>query len=218
MQFARLADLFQFAAQFGHAVADQPSVGLDLRFAGAAQEAEAAALPFKVGPAPHQAALLIVEMRQFDLQASFCCRCPFAEDFEDQPGAVDDLALQPVFEIALLDRRQCAIDDDEIGFVQFAIGLNALDLPFTEQRVRPYSANRQDVGFDNDDSDGESKAFCLFQSRFGILVGTLPPDVRAQDKGPRTAGNLALYLIIIEDQSSSPSSSKSPLRSTCVAG
>jgi hypothetical protein len=59
--------LLQLASNSRHSVADQPPVGLDLRFAGAAEDAEAAALPLEVGPAPNQPSRLVVEMRELDL-------------------------------------------------------------------------------------------------------------------------------------------------------
>ncbi len=67
-----------------HAVADHAAVGLDLGLAGAAEEAEAAALALEVGPAAHQAAGLIVEMGQLDLQPPFGRGGALAEDLEDQ--------------------------------------------------------------------------------------------------------------------------------------
>ena len=90
--------------QLGHAVADQPAVGLDLGLAGAAEEAEAAALALEVGPGADQPPGLIIEMGELDLQPALGGRRPLAEDFEDQPGAVDHLGLGALLQILLLDR------------------------------------------------------------------------------------------------------------------
>ena len=52
-------------------------------------------------------------MGELDLEAPFPRLRPLAEDLEDQSGAVDDLGLPGALEIALLDRRQRVVDDDE---------------------------------------------------------------------------------------------------------
>src|SRR5262245_48700306 len=102
MQRAGALHLVELALDLGHPVTDQPAVGLDLGFTGAAEEAEAAALALEVGPAPHQASRLIIEMRELDLQPSFGGGGALAENLKDQPGPVDDFGADFVLEVFLL--------------------------------------------------------------------------------------------------------------------
>src|SRR5580698_561460 len=104
MQFAGPFDLGQLVFDLGEPLVDQAAVGLDLRLAGAAEEAEAAALAFQMCPRAYQPSLLISQMRVLDLQRAFPSACSPPKDFKDQAGAVDDLGAPSLFEIALLHR------------------------------------------------------------------------------------------------------------------
>ena len=80
-------------------------------------------------------------MGEFDLQTTLGSGRTFAEDLEDQASAVDDLARQLVFQIALLDRRERAVDHDQFDLVLFAGDADVIDLAGAEQQVRAHLAN-----------------------------------------------------------------------------
>ena len=113
VQFARAHDDFEVLADGDDALVDHAPVEFDLRLAGAAEEAVAAALALQVGPGPHEAALLVRQMRQLDLQPAFLGARAAAEDLEDQAGAVEHLGVPGALQVALLDWRHGMVDDDE---------------------------------------------------------------------------------------------------------
>jgi hypothetical protein len=106
------ANILETFAQARHAIADHPPVGLNLSFTRTTEETEAAALPLKVGPTADKAALLIIEMCQFDLQTPFRSGSAFSENLQNERGAIDHLGLKRGFKVALLYRRERAVNDD----------------------------------------------------------------------------------------------------------
>ena len=100
-----MADVIQHFLDLDNALGQQAPVGFDLCLARAAKKAETAALTLKVGPGSNQAALLVDEVREFDLQPPFPRPGAFAEDLEDQPGPVQNLGIPGRLEIALLNGR-----------------------------------------------------------------------------------------------------------------
>ena len=96
--------LFKTLPDPGDAFVDRSSVGFDLGFTRSAEKAETAPLPFEVGPASDKPGFLVIEMREFDLKNAFACAGALAEDLENEPGPVQDLALPVALEVALLDR------------------------------------------------------------------------------------------------------------------
>jgi hypothetical protein len=67
MQLAGALDLVEFILDTADAVFDHAPIRFELGFARTAKKAEAAALAFEMGPRPHQPALLVRQMRVFDL-------------------------------------------------------------------------------------------------------------------------------------------------------
>jgi len=148
-----------------------------------------------MGPAADQSTSLIVEMREFDLQAPFGSRCTLAEDLQNQAGAIYDLALELLFQIALLDRRKRTIDNDQLSLVLLAGHGNILNLPLAEERCRAWLANGHDEGIGHFDANCQCEAFRLFEPGIGVLPAHSTQD-RTYDEGARTARYLSRKIVL----------------------
>src|SRR5690606_4396008 len=128
VQAAGPADPLQLLLQPHDALDDQPAVHLDLPLARAAHEAGSAALPLQVGPGADEPRALVAERGELDLQLAFPGAGALAEDLQDQAGAVDDLAVEALLQVALLHRGQLAVDDDDLDLALLHQLVQALDL------------------------------------------------------------------------------------------
>ena len=198
MQAAGAAHLVQLDLQLDDAVGDQAAVELDLGLAGAAGRAGAAALPLEVGPGADEAGLLVVQPRQLDLQPAFLGPRAAAEDLEDQAGAVDDLAVPGLFQIALLHRRQLVVDDHGLGLGGADQGGQLIHLARTEQGGRRDLADPHDLLAAHIEVEGAGEAHGLFQTLdrlaralAGAGVGAFGMDDDRPDQGNGVVNQMA---------------------------
>ena len=168
MQAAGALDPVERTLQPADADADLAPVGLDLRLARPAHEAEAAALAFQVGPGSHQATPLVAECGELDLQPALPGARPCRENFEDERRAVDHLAAPRAFEIALLHRGERPIHDDQAQFVRGYCLRHRLHPSGAEQGGRPRLLHGHDIGLHDVEVDGAGEAHRLGEATLGL--------------------------------------------------
>jgi hypothetical protein len=110
-------------------------------------------------------------MRKLDLQCAFLGLGAAAEDFQDQPGAVEHLGVPGLLEIALLDRRQRTIHHHQFNVVARDEARDLLDLAFAEIGRWPDLADRRDQGIGDRQIDGARQTRRLLEPGFGIAHG-----------------------------------------------
>ena len=94
-------------------------------------------------------------MGEIDLQAAFLGAGPAAEDLEDQAGAVQHLDVPGSLQIALLNRRQGCIDDDQFDIISRERALQLINLAGAEQGCRTHLRKRHDLGQRDVQVDGK---------------------------------------------------------------
>ena len=99
-----------------------------------------------MGPGAHQPGALKAEGRQFDLQHTLAGAGPVAKDFQDQPGTVKKLDVPLLFQIALLYRRDRAVDQNQTNVGLGKAGLELVDLAFAEQQARLHPCQPDHLG------------------------------------------------------------------------
>src|SRR5690606_2315395 len=107
------AHLVELLAQHLHPMADQPPVGFQLGLARSAQ-ADPALLPLEVTPAMLEAGREMLQLRELDLELALVTARALRKDVQNETGPIDDSALQPQLEVALLRRSEVMVEDDHI--------------------------------------------------------------------------------------------------------
>ncbi len=170
----------------GDAVADEPSIDLELRLALAEPAADASAglLAHEVAPHPAQAREHVLELRELDLEPPLPGLGVAAEDVEDERRAVDHLhgLAQGPLEVALLGGGELLVEDHDVH-VERLHGLLELqhlaraDEGLGHGAVEPLREGPHDVGAVGVHEAGELGHGALL----GPLVG--PSEVDAHEKG-----------------------------------
>ena len=158
MQLAGALDLVEVALDAGQALLDHAAVTFELRLARSAQKSEAAALPLEMGPGTDQPALLVAQVRVLDLQRPFPRLRPPAEDFQDQPGAIEHLGDPGLLEIALLHRRERGVQDHEPGRMGLYQPGDFFDLAFADECRRRDRGERHETRLDHFEIDCARKS------------------------------------------------------------
>src|ERR1700722_8249396 len=140
-QRALLADFVDRFLNFGDAIANAAAVGFEFFFAGTANtdatcattrtaRPASAALAAKArhrGTLSGEARQHVVELCKLDLELAFTASCVLRKDIEDELRAINHATLGCLFDVALLHRREVAVENDERGFMRRGFGTDLIE-------------------------------------------------------------------------------------------
>ena len=130
-----LLDLFEPLGEHTHALTDETAIGLELRLAGAAH-ADTAFLPLEVRPtAEHEARGDVFQLRELDFELAFEAAGALRENIENQAVSIEHPAACQLLQVALLTRRECVIDEDDVGSVVLSHDPNLVGLAATHEET-----------------------------------------------------------------------------------
>ncbi len=106
------------------------------------------------GSFPGQPRQHVIQLRQLDLQLALAASCMARENIENQLRSVDHPAFSRLFYVALLHRREVAVEDDERRFVRRGFGADFIQLAAPHQRCGVSGVSH----LENSSSDFRSRA------------------------------------------------------------
>lgn len=130
-------------------------------------------------------------MREFDLQAAFPRLRAFAEDLQNERGAIQHLRIPCFLQIALLHGRELGVDDNDVRFQRARLRADLVHLARTDQRRGHRPRKRHDVLSDDFQADGRREADSF--GKTGFRVAQFKAIARlALDMNDERAGAFAL--------------------------
>ena len=173
MERARAPHLLQVFADAHDLVLKRTPVSFDLGLAGAAQKSDTATLAFKMRPAADQAALLVGQMGQFNLEAPFPRLGSFPKNLKNEAGTIQNLDVPGLFQVALLPGGKRMVDDCNVGLFCCRNATYLFYFAGSKKCCRSRFANRHNAACADIQSDGLGKPnsfrqFCFV--RTGCVV------------------------------------------------
>jgi Na+:H+ antiporter len=109
-----LSHLIDFALNRLNAYADTAPIRFEFRFSGTTRS-DAAAKTRQRDAGAHQPRKQVFELRKLDLPLPFSRSGAPRENVKDQLRSIEDLALEPLFELAKLRRCQLVVENDNVN-------------------------------------------------------------------------------------------------------
>lgn len=157
LNVALTANGVQIAGDAINTLGNLSAVGFELGFTFTPAHTDTAFLTRQVAPKPRQARQQVLKLREFDLQLAFASAGALGEDVENECGAIEDLGIENLFEVAALRGRKFVVEDDGIGVLLAAKGGEFVSLAFADVRSGMWGFELLDAFANNFTAGGGGK-------------------------------------------------------------